>query len=272
MGVEVRRGLVYGTVPGFRPLRLDLHLGPRPRALCLWLHGGGWRVGARSNGPGPAGSGSRQLTRMAERGLAVAAADYRLSGEARFPAQLHDVGLACRFLADGGAPTPSLADLPLVLWGTSAGAHLAGLWALSEPAGQPVVAVASWSAPADLLSLADDLDQLGERVDRTADSREALLLGAPPHTVPDLARRASPAHQARPTDTSFLLVHGTADRHIPMAQTERYDRALSAAGAPVRTVLVHGADHFYGSISDDTLDALVDDTVDFLLAAADHSR
>ena len=63
-------------------------------------------------------------------------------------------------------------------------------------------------------------------------------------------------------------MHGTEDRNIPLAQTERYAAALHAAGVEHRVVMVEGADHFYGGIDDDRLTEVVDETVDFLLASA----
>lgn len=265
MTVTVHREVVYAVVPGFRPLALDLYVGARPTAVCVWLHGGGWRLGSRRNGPGPAGTGARHLERMAARGLAVASAEYRLSGEARFPAQLDDVVAACSFLL-GATPDLGVSDLPLTLWGTSAGGHLASLCALASPVAERITAVASWSAPVDLGAMADDVDAIGEQGDPGAGSREALLLGAPPHEVPDLAQHASPLAQVRPTATRFLLVHGTADRNVPIAQTKRFAAALSDAGVSTRTLLVEGADHFYGGISDEALAGAVDHTTDFLLA------
>lgn len=266
MSVEVHREIVYESRPGFRPLELDLYVGDEPRAVCVWLHGGGFLRGSRRNGPGPADAGTRQLARAAERGLVMASVEYRLSGEAKFPAPLDDVVAACRFLRSTGNEV-DVTGLPLVLWGTSAGGQLAGLCALSSSVGDDVVAVASWSAPVDVLELPNDVDAIGEQGDGGPDSREGQLLGAVPADVPELARAASPLHQVRSTTTAFLLVHGTADRNIPVAQTDRYVTALTAAGVPVGQVRVDGADHFYGSISDAELDRVVDTTVDFLLAA-----
>lgn len=266
MSVHVHRQVVYATIPGYRPLELDLYVGPAPRALCVWLHGGGWRVGSRGNGPGPVGTGATYLHRMAERGLAVASVEYRLSGEATYPAQRDDVVAACRFLRDAGAEL-GVGGLPLVLWGTSAGGHLACICALASPVADDVAAVASWSAPVDLLGLADDLAAIGEPVDRGPGSREALLLGGPLDEQRGRAIDAGPLTHVHPMASPFLLVHGTADRSIPIAQTERFAAALMAAGVPVRTQSVDGADHFYGAIPTGALDALVDETTDFLLDA-----
>jgi acetyl esterase/lipase len=257
--------VVYAVVPGYRPLALDLYVGEAPRAVCGFLHGGGWRIGSRLDGPGPVGPESRRFfEHMAERGLAVASIDYRLSSEAVFPAQLDDVVEACRFLAHDGSSF-GLDRLPLALWGVSAGAHLAGLGALASDIGDTVAAVSMWSAPSDLIALADDLDAIGQTGDRGSESRESQLLGGVVSARLDLARVASPIAHVRPTATAFQVVHGTSDQHIPATQSERFAQALSEAGTSVTSVLVEGANHFYSTIDAARLAELVDASIDFLL-------
>jgi acetyl esterase/lipase len=80
---------------GEHRLMLDLFLPSQPDGaarqppLVVWLHGGAWRSGSRKDMP---------LGGLVERGYAVASVDYRLSPVARFPAQVHDVKAAIRFL------------------------------------------------------------------------------------------------------------------------------------------------------------------------------
>ncbi|MFN3218409.1 MAG: alpha/beta hydrolase fold domain-containing protein [Acidimicrobiales bacterium] len=267
MVVQVQTDLVYATIAGYRPLALDLYVDAEPQALCIWLHGGGWQRGSRRNGPGPPALDSRPLFhRMAQRGLAVVSVDYRLSREATHPAQLDDVVAAYRFVRGEGAPLGG-SYLPLALWGTSAGAHLAGLAALASEVGDEIAAVASWSAPSDFTALAGDLEAIGEIPDVGPTSREAMLVGASATEAPDLHRAASPVAHVRPTATAFSLVHGADDRAVPPAQSERYAAALAAAGVAVRTHFVEGADHFYSTISAERLCELVDETIDFIVEA-----
>src|SRR3954465_7536165 len=87
---QIVRNVEYARV-GTNGLKLDLYVphGKARAPLIVWVHGGAWRSGSRSNMP---------LTKLVEEGYAVASVDYRLSTEARFPAQIHDLKAAIRFL------------------------------------------------------------------------------------------------------------------------------------------------------------------------------
>ena len=158
----------------------------------------------------------------------MASLDYRLSGEARWPAQLEDVQAAATFLSlqrkPLGVPTPRT-----VAWGVSAGGQLAAMHALSSPdAG--LGAVVCWYPPTDLAALAGDSDKAGGRGERGPQARESQLLGAPVGEHPDLADAASPvrfAHRQAPPSSSC-----TAPRTlVPPRQSQRLADALTAAGA-----------------------------------------
>ncbi|WP_410622645.1 alpha/beta hydrolase fold domain-containing protein [Amycolatopsis sp. cmx-8-4] len=237
---------VYREVLGYRPLELDLHLpsGPGPHPAIVYLHGGGWRRGSRRTTI-PASLCST----LAERGFAVAAADYRLSGEARFPAQLADVLAAITWLRS------EVDCAATFLWGESAGAHLALLAALD---GGDVDGVVAWYPPTDLLGLPGDVAGAADV------SREAELLGVDPAADPERARAASPLTFAHRNAPPILLMHGDADDLVPPAQSERLASALRAVGAPVELDLVPGARHMWTDARD--VGAIVDRSVQFLRA------
>jgi acetyl esterase/lipase len=202
---------------------------------------------------------------LAGHGLAVASVDYRLSGEARFPAQLDDVRTACLWLLDdNNHEAADVSGLPLVFFGVSAGGQIAALCGLDRSL--PARAVALWYAVTDLLAMPDDLDQVDPPADRSAGSREAMVLGAPAADVPDLAREASPVSHVRPDGPPFLLLHGDDDHAVPRRQSERLHEALTAAGASSTLEMVQGYDHMFRGIPDPDLDALVDRTAEFLLS------
>ncbi|MFJ5989247.1 alpha/beta fold hydrolase [Lentzea sp. NPDC092896] len=225
-------GVVYREVLGFRPLELDLHLPDDPVATVVYLHGGGWRRGSRRHPVVP-----DFFERLVAEGFAVTAVDYRLSGEATFPAPLEDVLVALDHLRR-----------PVFLLGESAGAHLALLAALSSAKG--VLGVVAWFPPTDLLAMPGG-----------PDSREAGLLGSAPDEVPDLARAASPLTHVHAAAPPVLLMHGDADDLVPLEQSIRMADALRTAGAPVELEIVPGARHMW--IDADT-ESVVDRSVAFL--------
>jgi acetyl esterase/lipase len=131
--------LVYGEVPGFRPLELDLYLpGAAPSAsaapvpVIVHVHGGGWRRGSRRVPLPRLGAGF--YDELAARGFAVAAIDYRLSGEARYPAALEDVRAAIGWVREHAAEY-GMDPGRVFAWGDSAGGHLALMAALAGAQG-----------------------------------------------------------------------------------------------------------------------------------------
>lgn len=243
--VTVHRDIEYAEVSGFRPLELDLYLPAEPTGpvpVVVHVHGGGWRRGSRRH-PLPALGGSF-YSDLARGGIAVAAIDYRLSGEARYPAAVQDVRAAVAW-ARTALPGYGLLPGPVALWGDSAGGHLALLAALTSPAGVAcgVDGVVAWFPVTDLASVRPPGD---------ADpaSREALFLGARPSRVPSLAREASPVSHVHAGAPPALLMHGDRDDLVPPEQSVTFARALRDAGGTATVVLVPGASHFWDGAQD----------------------
>ena len=251
--MTVYKDVLYRTQNGFRPLSLDLYVPDGPvSALCLYLHGGGWRIGSRRM--------PELLQRIASLGLAVAAADYRLSGEAAFPAQLEDVADAVDFLAAHRVDYGINAERT-VAWGASAGGHLAALLGLTTDV---IDAVCCWYPPTDFDALSRDIDEVGGKPDRSANSREGQLIGAGLDERPDLARAASPVAHVREDAPPFLFVHGTDDKLVPIRQSERLAAALRAAGGAATILPVPGAGHMFPELDDAQSFQLMQQSVDFL--------
>ena len=82
--------LVFAEVDG-RELLLDLYLpqASKPPPLIVYVHGGAGHTGSKDSMP---------LTALLGEGYAIASVDYRLTPEAPFPAQVHDIKAAIRFL------------------------------------------------------------------------------------------------------------------------------------------------------------------------------
>ncbi len=180
----------------------------------------------------------------------VASADYRLSSEAQFPAQLQDAQAAVAWLRSH-AEEYGVDPARIYAWGDSAGGHLASLVGLTG-AGEGTVqhqsrvaAVAAWYPPTDLNRMGEQA--LPNAVARASDpgSREELLVGAVLADHPKKAAAASPISFVSPGAPPFLLIHGTADRFVPAAQSQSLATELRNAGADVELLLIVGADHMW---------------------------
>ncbi|MEY3020970.1 MAG: hypothetical protein RIS86_166 [Planctomycetota bacterium] len=272
--------VVFASAPvtgGIRPLLLDLYLPTgglvfpldAPSPVVVHIHGGGWMGGSHDSTPGP-------LLPLRELGVAVASVGYRLSGEAIFPAQIHDVKAAIRFLR-ANAATYGLDASRIAATGPSAGGHLAALVATSGNApdlegtvgsddeqSSAVCAASAFFAPCDLLLMQPDVaTPPGSSVDHDAPSSpESRLIGfhgkgqgigvlranldnpAPPFPAKAaLARAASPLTHLDAADPPIFIAHGTADTVVPLRQSERLRDALVVAGIDHQFVAVAGAGH-----------------------------
>ncbi|GAB4456355.1 MAG: hypothetical protein OHK0029_14100 [Armatimonadaceae bacterium] len=235
------------------PLFLDIYLpdnSPGLLPVVLYLHGGGWRTGSKDN---PAG------LFLVEEGYALVSANYRLSGIAPFPAQIHDCKAAVRWIranADRYGWDPARVGV----FGVSAGGHLAALLGTTtgrndtgfdqahnnQEFSSEVQAVVNICGPTDFLADGDSAP-LRRRTSPTevaeADATLAALFGGPLHEKEYLARTASPVTWVHPHVPPFLLVHGEQDEIVPLAQSLLLHDALIRAGAHSTLVQIPEAGH-----------------------------
>jgi acetyl esterase/lipase len=242
------RNIEYARADG-KSLLLDLYLPAGSAAelpVIVWVHGGGWATGDKGDG-GPA-------ARMTARGYAVASINYRLSWEARFPAQIEDCKAAIRWLR-ANASRYNLDPNRIGVWGSSAGGHLAALMGTSGDVRElegglgnatqssRVQAVIDWYGPADLLKMQSESLACSVIDHNSPVSPESLLLGCPIQICPDRARRASSVTYATADDPPFLIMHGTADCLVPPLQSRDLSDALEAAGVDATLKFIQGAGH-----------------------------
>jgi acetyl esterase/lipase len=230
--------------------------GPRP--VVIWLHGGGWRFGDRRLAP--------DLRTFAQRsGLAVVSIDYRLSDDARFPAQVEDVKTAVRWVRSMAGKFGLDGD-HIGLWGSSAGGHLAACAALSKESeflseehsehSSAVQAVVDGYGPTNFGRIdADRATMLATGTDAESvvighvlpaadpDSFESRLLGTQVSTSPREVELADPVYYVRGKCPPFLILHGKADTLIPCQQSQYLFHALSNAGNDVTLVLFENLKH-----------------------------
>jgi acetyl esterase/lipase len=262
----------FGTVHGYRPLRLDLRVpaGSGAAPVVVFLHGGGFSFGSRLHG-----LMSEAIWRgLLDRGIAVASAEYRLSGEAIFPACLHDAKAAVRWLRKFGAEL-GVRPNAIGAWGESAGGHLAAFLGLNnayEPlkgkvgvgdVSSEVQAAVAWYPPTDFLAMDAQAPAGSEMWHGDEDSPESLLIGGALRENREAAAFASPVSHASAAAAPILLVHGLQDRTVPYQQSVVLRDALEAAGAPVRLELIPDAGHVFTGVD---IAPIVGLSADFLAA------
>lgn len=224
--VQIDEGVVFGEAEG-RPLHCDVYRPPHadgPAPAVLLLHGGGWRQGDRSQLRGYG-------VLLGREGYVCVASEYRLAPAAVWPAQIHDVKAAIRWMR-ANADELGIDPDRIAVSGNSAGGHLALLAAgtpdvddfegTSGTPGVPTTVAAVIAIyPPTLLprvpsSIWDDPDDY--------------------HADPDgdrAAAQASPVNHAEPGFPPTLLIHGAEDELVPVrASFAMYER-LRDAGVPV---------------------------------------
>jgi acetyl esterase/lipase len=222
---------------------LDLYkpsTGSVPFPLVIWIHGGGWSAGNKSQ--------VELSLQLACRGYAVASINYRLSGAAIFPAQIYDTKAAIRYLR-ANASTLDIDPNRIGVFGSSAGGHLASLAASSggvssledltqgnATTSSAVQAAVAWYGPSDFSQM--DTQVIAQGCNPNAathsgrDSPESKLVGC---TVGDAScapavARANPATYVNANTPPMLLMHGKLDCTVPNGQSTVMKTALDAAG------------------------------------------
>jgi acetyl esterase/lipase len=242
--VAIANDLVY-TKAGDVELKLDLARpdgGDGPFPAVLVIHGGAWRGGDKAQNRGA-------LAEFAKRGYVAISPQYRFCPKVTFPAQVHDVKAAVRWLRAHKDEYRIDPD-KIGAVGFSAGGHLSLMLGLTGPddglegdvsPGAPsskVQAVVNYFGPTDLK--ADDLPDATKPLVRD-------FLGGTPAEKPEAAAKASPLTFVTPDDAPVLTFQGTKDNLVPFNQAEKLTAAMTKAGVPGRTELLIGKGHGWGN-------------------------
>lgn len=227
--VKVERDIVYARY-GDREIKLDLYLPKQPASgkipCIVVVHGGGWRSGDKNRFAHIAG-------KLAEEGFAAACIGYRLLPEVEFPAPVMDCKAAVRWVR-ANAASHGIDPDRIGAMGGSAGAHLVAMLGTSDAVAKlegsggnagissRVQAVVAMATPADLT-------RLGQR--ENLDS--------------ELARLVSPVTHVSKSSAPVLLLHGTKDTVVPMAQSELLLEKYREAGAKAELVKIEGGVHAF---------------------------
>lgn len=230
---------------------LDLYLPAvehkAPLPLIVWIHGGAWMSGDKNHPP---------ASIVLARDYALASLNYRLTGEAAHPAQIHDCKAALRFLR-ANAEKYGIDPRRIAVWGHSAGAHLAALLGSSGDVKElegdlgnneyssRVQSVAEWAGPSDLLTIADQAPANCKIDFKAANNPVAVFLGPAAKTEDYI--NASPLHYLSKDDPPFLILHARDDDLVPVAQAEELCAGLKKLGLKSTCLIIPAGGHGLGS-------------------------
>lgn len=236
---------------------LDIYLpddaGDEPFPLILHIHGGGFAIGDK-----------RDVHILAylkglERGYAVASVNYRLSGEAFFPAGLQDIKAAIRWLR-ANSKLYHLDGSRIAACGGSSGGNYAAMICLTDRVtelddlslGNPeypcgVQAAVDWFGPTDFLKMDAQLEEngYGPGGHGAADSPESMYLGAKLSDVPLKVELANPMTYIHEHMPPLLIQHGRLDTLVPVQQSMIFVEKLKKYVSPDRYEfdIIEGAGH-----------------------------
>lgn len=241
--LDARLGVTYARY-GDRTLEMDLYRpqdswGTLPAVVCI--HGGGWANGTRANH-------GRVAQALAARGYVAATISYRLSGEAPFPAQIHDCKAAVRFLR-ANAREFGIDPEHIGAIGLSAGGHLTALLATS--AGLPglegdgghaefssdIQAAVPMGAQTDLLS--ERTRDISALQDRGQIWRQ--FLGGTQQDKPATYRLASPLVHLDKHDPPCWFITGETDD--PSTHADEFRERMKELKIPSGLTVIKAAPH-----------------------------
>lgn len=239
--VSVQQNVSYAVVNG-QQLLLDIYQpaghSAHPRTAIVLIHGGGWTSFDKST---MRGMGEF----LARAGFTAFSVDYRLlRGTAhRWPAQLDDVQRAVRWVRANASRYDVNADR-MGAFGHSAGAQLAALLGMEETRDNSDPALARYSSRVQAVVDVSGPSDFTTDHDPDGDAFLATLLGADYSKNPALWREASPVFQVSKSTSPFLIVHGTRDSDVPIAQSQELLERLQQAGVPASLVKVEDGHTF----------------------------
>jgi acetyl esterase/lipase len=251
--------LAYGAASPAQKLDIYLPKGPGPFPVVVYIHGGAFKFGGKRE---PMKEFADDIAALNAKGIAVASIDYRMSGEATYPAAVTDAKLAVRWLK-ANAKTHRL-DGRVGVWGKSAGAYLALMITTTGGTNAPggdadygdlssqddaVAGVVAMYPPVQFLKIDEDLTAAGCPASaanhNAAGSPESAFMGAQLPTIADKVNAASPLSYLNASAPPALIMVGTADCMVSPGQGTRMADAYKTVVGPDKVTLrvVEGGKH-----------------------------
>ncbi len=230
----------------YLPANVTAQAGSQPVPIVIWIHGGAWMMGYKD---------WDNVKYLVHHGYAIASVDYRFAPDSKFPAQIQDCNAALNFIRAHGSDY-GIDTNRIIVGGGSAGGHLALLLGLArhqadfgaDPSFKPV-AILDFFGPVDLNRMRDDLSAIHSETGlKLFEDAVPKLLGAPVAGPTMAQTNASPITYVHAGSPPVLILHGTDDDLVPLAQSSRLHDALDAAGVKNQLISLpktgHDGPHF----------------------------
>lgn len=251
--------------------KLDIYLpgeGEGPFPAVVYIYGSAWYS---NNAKGSVVMFSPQLLKA---GFAVVAINHRASTEAIFPAQIHDIKAAVRFIRANAAKY-NLDPSWIGVTGGSSGGHMTAFLGTSggvkkhtigevtydiegdlgnyTETDSSIQAACDWFGPTNFLTM----DSCGSQMNHDdAKSPESTLIGGPIQENPDKCALANPVTYVDAEDPPFLIFHGNKDPLVPSCQSDELHKRLVEEGVESTYVQVSRAGHGNGLTTPINLDRM----------------
>lgn len=251
--------------------KLDIYLPEIKKAkypVIVFIHGGAWISGDKRE------NFSLPILRGLKEGYAVVSINYRLSGEATFPAAIEDAKAAIRYIK-ANAQKYKLDSDKIIVFGRSSGANIAALVGTTsgttkfdnpelgnENFSSSVNGVVLWFPPINLLTMDAELISLGIKgqlrgapgeqennmedgeIHGAANSPASLYMGNKLSNVPELVAENNPTNYITANVPPFFIEHGSADNVVPYIQSIKFAEKLKEKSKnKVEIRIILGAKH-----------------------------
>ena len=227
--------------------------GDGPFPVILYIHGGAFAIGDKRD------IYILNFFKCIKHGYALVSVNYRLSGEATFPAGIQDVKAAIRWVR-ANSKEYQLDGNQIIVWGCSSGANYAAMVCLTDRVTElddhslgnaeypcNVQAAVDWFGPTDFLKMDEQLEEngYGPGDHGEVDSPESRYLGAKISDVPLKVELANPMTYIHKDMPPLLIQHGRLDASVPVQQSMIFVDKLEKYVNPDRFEfdIIEGAGH-----------------------------
>lgn len=254
------KDVTYATTSSAQKMDIYVPAGKGPFPAVVLIHGGAFKAGDKA-------MEATNAAKLVANGYVAISINYRLSGEAVFPAAVHDCKAAVRFIR-ANAATYRINPNKIGSWGASSGGNLSAILGTSGgdtylegtqgsnlTTSSTVQATIDWFGPINFATMTSEALALGFASSYNVNN-ESQYLGVDANSPANIAivNKANPTTYIDANDPPFWIQVGNVDPLIPYTQSLNFYNSLKAVlgDSKVGYELINGAGHGGALFSSDT--------------------